>query len=159
MGYHFDVFCKVEGFLTSKNAGGNCTYPTFIVNPQYQLTVHPLPSRPGLQVNSASRKAKLTLTLHTNKDIPVNVAVVWSQGKRVSESVYLFYLSNGYGLIQCPGFLQKRWLLRQARIAMVWLGQARIYRVSLNLIQAFAAHHDLQLGSTPSLLLPSNRII
>ncbi|KIM39736.1 hypothetical protein M413DRAFT_446644 [Hebeloma cylindrosporum] len=76
---------KVQGLLTSKNAGGNCTYPTFMVNPQYQLILHPLPSRPGFQANGGSSKAKLTLTLQTNKDIPVNVAVVWSQGKRVSE--------------------------------------------------------------------------
>jgi hypothetical protein len=122
MGYHFDMFRKVEGLLTSKNAGGNCTYPTFMVNPQYQLILHPLPSRPGLQANGALSKAKLTLTLHTNKDIPVNVAVIWSQGKRVSESVYLFHLSNDHGLIQSLGFLRKRWLLHQARIAMVWLG-------------------------------------
>ena len=158
-GYHFDKFRKVEGLLTSKNAGGNCTYPTFMVNPQYQLIIHPSPSRPGLQVNGPSSKAKLTLTLQTNKDIPVNVAVVWSQGKRVSESVYSFCPSNDHSLIQSLGSLRKRSLLHQAPIAMVWLGQVRIYRVGVNNIQASTAHHDFQLESTPSLLLPSNRII
>jgi len=158
-GYHFDMLRKVEGLLTSKNAGGNCTYPTFMVNPQYRLIIHPFPSRPGLQVNGSSSKAKLTLTLQTNKDIPVNVAVVWSQGKRVSESVYSLCPSNDHGLIQSLGFLRKRSLLHQVPIAMVWLEQVRIYRVGVNDIQVSAAHHVFQLESTPSLLLPSNHII
>ncbi|KAJ7642920.1 hypothetical protein B0H17DRAFT_462889 [Mycena rosella] len=49
---------KVEGTLTSKNAGGNSTHPTFMVNPQYHLH---------------------------GRDVPVNIAVAWSQGSRVFE--------------------------------------------------------------------------
>ncbi|KAF8150612.1 hypothetical protein B0H34DRAFT_801552 [Crassisporium funariophilum] len=76
---------KVEGTLTSKNAGGNYTYPTFMVNPQYHLVIHPPNARLQNTVNGRTEKAKATLTLQTSKDMPVNVAVVWSQGQRVAE--------------------------------------------------------------------------
>ncbi|KAF8199531.1 hypothetical protein BJ912DRAFT_1020136 [Pholiota molesta] len=68
----------LEGSFTSKTAGGNCTYPTFMINPQYQLTVHPQNKQPG-------NKAKVTLNLQTNRDIPVNIAMVWSKNQRISE--------------------------------------------------------------------------
>ncbi|KAF8807060.1 hypothetical protein BYT27DRAFT_7242680 [Phlegmacium glaucopus] len=73
---------KVEGCLTSKNAGGNCTYPTFMVNPQYHLVIHPQQARVEGRVNG---KTRVTLTLQANKDVPVNVAMVRTQGKRVAE--------------------------------------------------------------------------
>ncbi|KAF8962724.1 hypothetical protein BDZ97DRAFT_1702205 [Flammula alnicola] len=75
----------VEGSFTSNSAGGNCTYPTFMVNPQYQLTVGAQNKRFGSEANGGTSKATVTLNLQTNKDIPVNVAMVWSQGQRVSE--------------------------------------------------------------------------
>jgi calpain-7 len=68
---------KVTGSFTSKTAGGNRTYPTFMINPQYRLWLHPS--------NLKSEKAKVTLTLQAGKDLPVNVAMVWSQGQRISE--------------------------------------------------------------------------
>jgi len=55
-----------------------------MVNPQYRLTVHPINSQEGA-MNGATSKGRLTVALQTNKDIPVNVAMVWSQGRRVSE--------------------------------------------------------------------------
>ncbi|KAF9485226.1 cysteine proteinase [Pholiota conissans] len=69
---------SLEGSFTSKTAGGNCAYPTFMINPQYQLTIHP-------QAKQQSNKAKVNLDLQTNKDIPVNLAMVWSQDQRISE--------------------------------------------------------------------------
>ncbi|KAJ7650562.1 hypothetical protein FB45DRAFT_730213 [Roridomyces roridus] len=67
---------KVEGALTSKNSGGNSTHPTFMVNPQYHLRIHP-PKQGPLQ------KANISLTMQMGREVPVNVAVAWSQGGRV----------------------------------------------------------------------------
>ncbi|KJA22940.1 hypothetical protein HYPSUDRAFT_138453, partial [Hypholoma sublateritium FD-334 SS-4] len=67
----------ITGTFTSKTSGGNCTYPTYMINPQYQLTI-----RPHTQLGN---KAKVTLNLHTNRDTPTNVAMVWSQNERVTE--------------------------------------------------------------------------
>ena len=68
---------KVEGTFTSKNAGGNCTYPSFMINPQYRLIVHSTGPNFG--------KVNVTLTLRCGKDLPVNVAMVWAEGQRLSE--------------------------------------------------------------------------
>lgn len=70
---------KVKGSLTSKNAGGNHTHPTFMINPQYHLRI--LPSRPA----TAKTRERTTLSIETNRDIPVQVLVCWSQGERVNE--------------------------------------------------------------------------
>ena len=83
-------FNQVDGRWTSKNAGGNCTFPTFMVNPQYHLRIHPPNSRVG---SNASGKARTTLSLQASKDVPVNVATVWSQGQRIVEYVALFEIS------------------------------------------------------------------
>ncbi|KAG6836479.1 hypothetical protein H0H93_007648 [Arthromyces matolae] len=70
---------KVDGVFTNKNAGGNCTYPTFMVNPQYHLQIHP---RRG---PNSSSKARVTLTLQTQRDTPINISLVYSQGGRIDE--------------------------------------------------------------------------
>ncbi|KAG6891016.1 hypothetical protein C0992_010989 [Termitomyces sp. T32_za158] len=75
---------KIDGILTSKNAGGNCTYPTFMQNPQYHLQIHP---QRGSATLSGRSKAKVTLTLHTSRDTPVNISLVYSQGGRIDEYV------------------------------------------------------------------------
>ncbi|KAJ2930167.1 hypothetical protein H1R20_g6964, partial [Candolleomyces eurysporus] len=73
---------KVSGTITHKTAGGNCTHRSFMVNPQYHLRI--LIPRNTLGSNSGA-KARTNFTLQTSKDTPVNVAVVWSQGKRVTD--------------------------------------------------------------------------
>ncbi|KAJ7188874.1 hypothetical protein C8R46DRAFT_1056044 [Mycena filopes] len=73
---------KVDGALTNKNAGGNTTYPTFMINPQYHLRIHP----PKKQTTGlAARKADVALTLQIGRAVPVNIAVAWSQGSRLFE--------------------------------------------------------------------------
>ncbi|KAJ8581144.1 cysteine proteinase [Rhizopogon salebrosus TDB-379] len=67
---------KIDGMLTSKNAGGNCTHPTYMVNPQYHLHVHDA---------STSAKAQVTLTAHSARDLSLNITAVWSQGERIAE--------------------------------------------------------------------------
>ncbi|RXW16410.1 hypothetical protein EST38_g9440 [Candolleomyces aberdarensis] len=73
---------KVSGTITHKTAGGNCTHRSFMVNPQYLLRISS--PRNTLGSNSGA-KARTNFTLQTSKDTPVNVAVVWSQGKRVTD--------------------------------------------------------------------------
>ena len=68
---------KHERHLTSRNADGNCTYPTFMANPQYHLVIHPQQARVERGMNE---KTKVALTLLVSKD--VNVAIVRSQGSR-----------------------------------------------------------------------------
>ncbi|KAJ3709385.1 hypothetical protein C8R42DRAFT_693068 [Lentinula raphanica] len=69
----------IEDNLTSKNSGGNHTYPTFMINPQYHLRIHP-------SKQAQPRIAKrTTLIVETSKDLPVQVMVCWSQGKRIHE--------------------------------------------------------------------------
>ncbi|KAJ6593314.1 hypothetical protein B0H19DRAFT_1215467 [Mycena capillaripes] len=72
---------KLDGALTGKNAGGNSTHPTFMVNPQYHLRIHP----PKHSTSPAARKAEVSLTMQIGRDIPVNIAVAWSQGGRIFE--------------------------------------------------------------------------
>ncbi|KAK0459293.1 uncharacterized protein EV420DRAFT_1677658, partial [Desarmillaria tabescens] len=68
---------EIDSSFTQKNAGGNSTFPTYMVNPQYHLQIHPM-----AHIRS---KSKVSLTMHTAKDLPVNITVVWSQGQRVFE--------------------------------------------------------------------------
>ncbi|KAF4563111.1 cysteine protease [Pleurotus pulmonarius] len=68
----------VKGSFILKNSGGNCTYPSYMTNPQYRLRVHP-------SKRSQNEKSNVMLSMHTSKDIPINVTVVWSQGERVME--------------------------------------------------------------------------
>ncbi|KAJ7807811.1 hypothetical protein B0H14DRAFT_3482866 [Mycena olivaceomarginata] len=54
---------KVEGALTSKNAGGNSTHPTFM----------------------QCAKADVALSMQIGREVPVSIAVAWSQGTRLFE--------------------------------------------------------------------------
>ncbi|KAF5355191.1 hypothetical protein D9756_005675 [Leucocoprinus leucothites] len=89
---------RVEGVLTSKNSGGNCTYPSFMVNPQYHLRIHPSTKAGG------TKKSKTKVVLRALRDVPVNVVVVWSKGDRKDELVEQeVAVSSGaytYGLAQ-----------------------------------------------------------
>ena len=55
-----------------------------MVNPQYHLVIHPQQARVERGMNG---KTKVALTLLASKDVPVNVAIVRSQGQRVAEYV------------------------------------------------------------------------
>jgi calpain-7 len=80
-------FPQEGGILTSKNAGGNCTYPTYMVNPQYHMRICPENGRAVLEPNSgrAELKASVVLTCQASREIPLNVTLVWSQGERIVE--------------------------------------------------------------------------
>ncbi|KAJ3855102.1 hypothetical protein EV368DRAFT_35427, partial [Lentinula lateritia] len=68
----------LEDIWTSKNSGGNNTYPTFMINPQYHLRICP-----SKQDKVAARRT--IVVVETNKDLPVQVMICWSQGQRLFE--------------------------------------------------------------------------
>ncbi|KIY50677.1 cysteine proteinase [Fistulina hepatica ATCC 64428] len=73
---------KVDGRFTAKTAGGNPTYPTFMTNPQYYLRVLPTRERAA----QGARSSVLSFDVQTQRETPINIAVVWSRGgERVTE--------------------------------------------------------------------------
>ncbi|KIL55881.1 hypothetical protein M378DRAFT_90149 [Amanita muscaria Koide BX008] len=76
---------KIQGAFTTKNSGGNGTYPTFMLNPQYHLRIHP--PRTGSRLlsvpNPSRQKVKTSIVLKTERNIPVNISLAWSQGERL----------------------------------------------------------------------------
>ena len=62
---------SLQGLWSMRTAGGNATHSTFVHNPQYVLTV--------------SSQANIAIAVETSKDIAIQVAMVWSRGKRVSQ--------------------------------------------------------------------------
>ena len=75
---------RVTGAFTTKNCGGNGMYPTFMLNPQYHLRLHPPKAKSKLASTSASRvRVKTSMVLKTGRNVPVNVLVAWSQGERI----------------------------------------------------------------------------
>ncbi|KAI0338367.1 cysteine proteinase [Trametopsis cervina] len=71
---------KTSGILSSKNSGGNPTLPTFMLNPQYHLRIHP--DRSLMQGSTA--KSRLSINLTGERHVPFNVSLVWSAGQRVT---------------------------------------------------------------------------
>ncbi|KAF9243195.1 hypothetical protein BU15DRAFT_72388 [Melanogaster broomeanus] len=91
---------KVEGTLTTKNAGGNHSHPTYMLNPQWHLRIHEetggsdwedgshQPSN-GKGRRAASRtereRASVVFSAQGPREVPLNVTAVWSSGERVVE--------------------------------------------------------------------------
>ncbi|TFK84241.1 cysteine proteinase [Polyporus arcularius HHB13444] len=76
----------IDGAFTQKSAGGNHTFPTYYLNPQYHLHVHPrtdATSRSGKDARDA--KATVYATASTDRHVPVNIMLAWSQGGRINE--------------------------------------------------------------------------
>jgi calpain-7 len=53
-----------------------------MVNPQYHLRINP-----PKHANSSTQKANVSLTMQMGRDVPVNIALAWSQGSRIFEYV------------------------------------------------------------------------
>ncbi|KAF7541056.1 hypothetical protein G7Z17_g12052 [Cylindrodendrum hubeiense] len=66
------VHCKeITGTWSRRTAGGNAACPTYLLNPQFKLTL--------------SHASPLSILLSTdNQDVHVHVDLVWAQGKRVA---------------------------------------------------------------------------
>ncbi|KAI0326343.1 cysteine proteinase [Cubamyces sp. BRFM 1775] len=72
---------NVEGAFTHKSAGGNHTYPTYYLNPQYFLRIQPRTTHR----DTRDTKADLSISLSGDRQIPMNVTLAWSQGERINE--------------------------------------------------------------------------
>ena len=73
---------QVDGMFTSKNAGGNYANPSYMRNPQYHLRIDPEEKGPAV---GRGTKARVLLVAQTNRNAPLNISVVWSDGSRVFE--------------------------------------------------------------------------
>ncbi|KAI0691496.1 hypothetical protein BC835DRAFT_1431695, partial [Cytidiella melzeri] len=73
----------ITGALTSKTAGGNASLPTFMINPQYYLRIHPDKSAKA----NRTTKSHVLIMLTGDRHVPFNVSVVWSQGQRITDMV------------------------------------------------------------------------
>ncbi|KEP49549.1 putative calpain-like protease palB [Rhizoctonia solani 123E] len=69
-----------KGAFTSKSAGGNASLPTFMNNPQYSVRI-------GGTTKSSRGQVPLKLTIEGARTLPLNIKLVWSGGKRVSDVV------------------------------------------------------------------------
>ncbi|KAG2063826.1 hypothetical protein BDR04DRAFT_1235377 [Suillus decipiens] len=76
---------KIDGALTHKTAGGNCTHPTYMANPQYHLRVHNTNTSINNRQSASTDKTQVILTAQSTRDISLNVTAVWSRGERISE--------------------------------------------------------------------------
>ncbi|CAE6350565.1 unnamed protein product, partial [Rhizoctonia solani] len=71
----------VKGNFTSKSAGGNASFPTFMNNPQYRVHI-------GDGATGGTRgRVLVKLTAEGARILPLNMKLVWSGGKRVSDVV------------------------------------------------------------------------
>ncbi|KAF9653758.1 cysteine proteinase [Thelephora ganbajun] len=97
---------KVDGTFTSKNAGGNYTNPSYMRNPQYHLRINP--EERG-QVIGRGAKSRVVLVAQTDRDAPLNISVVWSDGSRVFDLAQTDIVCGSgtysYGLASASGDL------------------------------------------------------
>lgn len=94
--------------FTTKNAGGNHTHPTYMLNPQWHLRIHDdsagssgrssngkISSLKGSAGSSkivggkskAGPRSVVVLSVQGLREVPLNVTAVWSSGERIVECV------------------------------------------------------------------------
>lgn len=64
--------------------------PTYMINPQWRLQILPSATSSSSRTGTSTggpEKAKLIVAARTERDVPLNVVVVWGQGERVFECV------------------------------------------------------------------------
>lgn len=106
------VFSQEEIVLTSKNAGGSCTHPTYMLNPQYHLRLH-TPVKGNSQPGSSMAKASVVFTVQGARDIPVNVTLVWSKGERIGGWVSIFVVFRWSRHANCKSRFSLDWRRRK----------------------------------------------
>ncbi|GBE80774.1 Calpain-like protease palB/RIM13 [Sparassis crispa] len=74
---------QIDGAFTTKCAGGNYSYQTFLTNPQYHLRIHSTEESSVGPIGSS--KARISVVLQACRKLPMNATLVWSQGDRVTE--------------------------------------------------------------------------
>ncbi|KAG9312146.1 hypothetical protein JVU11DRAFT_7434 [Chiua virens] len=83
-------FSTKDGTLTIKNAGGNHTHPTYMLNPQWHLHIYDENSSLSGRVrfHPMARATSLRGSVASSKvagKVPLNVTAVWSSGERIVE--------------------------------------------------------------------------
>lgn len=118
------ICSQVDGTLTTKNAGGNHTHPTYMLNPQWHLRIHddnagaggkdalasigkasPLKGFSGSSKtaseggrSTSGQKSVVIVSAQGPREVPLNVTVVWSSGERIVECVQApFRLRSFFG--------------------------------------------------------------
>ena len=71
---------QINGKWLERSAGGNHSLPTWMDNPQYRLTLNPIPSRPHVL-------GELSVVCQTSRETCSNVRVIRAAGKRVDELI------------------------------------------------------------------------
>ena len=97
----FTIGTKLEGNLTSRNAGGNSTYPSFMINPQYHLHIfHENSSLRSPTVEGRTRSRSLTRSVHVRlvvegpRDTPWNITLVWRSSEECRGRVYQYVIKT-----------------------------------------------------------------
>ncbi|PCH36605.1 cysteine proteinase [Wolfiporia cocos MD-104 SS10] len=75
---------EVDGAFTAKTSGGNFSCSSFMDNPQYHLRVHAA-GGPARSRSSMNVKTQTLITMQGPRSIPLNAAVVWSRGERITD--------------------------------------------------------------------------
>ncbi|OCH90567.1 cysteine proteinase [Obba rivulosa] len=74
---------QIDDSISRRNAGGNQTFSTFLVNPQYHLRIRP--NQQHQIQGSRGNKAFLSLIAQSDRSMPINLLLIWSQGERVAD--------------------------------------------------------------------------
>ncbi|OCB90124.1 cysteine proteinase [Sanghuangporus baumii] len=78
----------IEGTFSSRNAGGNSTYPTFMNNPQYWLRLHSENVADQAGSVEKMRKGTVRLTVEGQRDVPFNAMLIWRSEEQSRERVF-----------------------------------------------------------------------
>ncbi|CAE7146570.1 unnamed protein product [Rhizoctonia solani] len=70
----------IKGIFNSKSAGGNASLPTFMNNPQYSVQIRS-------SIGGSRGRVPVKITIEGARTLPLNIKLVWSGGKRVSDVV------------------------------------------------------------------------
>ena len=107
--------------LTTKNAGGNSTYPTFMNNPQFSMRIHPESSankRVDRGFTKPTEKVNALITVEGPRNIPLNVMLVRYEGQRIVQYVFK-HAAHLFVAYYCQGSTRQTSLLPPAYTAMV----------------------------------------
>ncbi|KAH8103263.1 hypothetical protein BXZ70DRAFT_888986, partial [Cristinia sonorae] len=76
---------KITGAFTNKTAGGNPSHSSYMANPQYRLRIEQ--DKASIRGSSREKRPRVQLKLQSDRRIPLNISVVWSQGQRIADLV------------------------------------------------------------------------
>ena len=72
---------EISGSLSSRNSGGNSSFPTFFTNPQYSFVIR----SSGRSAPWLGGRSDVRFLLQGDRNVPLNIKVLWSGGNRITE--------------------------------------------------------------------------